>query len=430
MSDPMHIDPSLRQYATPRQLEFIDAIEQHGSATKAERALGVSQGLIARSMRGLQKAADRAAALKPRGTPGFTERELTTHYDADGAVTGSSLKEGPASVHDEGGVGAGPARDGHSGFRVKGVSTYYDAGGQQRGQWVRTTADEQARADAIREAYDAMAEKLPRVKAIKPPVHTKAALCNLYTMTDTHVGMLAWHREGGADWDLAIAEHVLTGCFEQMVASSPPAQTCVINQLGDWLHQDSIEAVTPTNRHLLDSDGRFPKVIQASLRILRRMIDFALRKHERVIVLLCEGNHDISSSMWLRAMFAALYENEPRVEVNDSPLPYYVHRHGDTMLAFHHGHLKKNDDLPLLFAAQFPREWGETAKRYAHTGHRHHEAIKEHSGMKVIQHPTLAARDAYAARGGWISERQATAYTYHDRFGQVASVTVTPEMLS
>ncbi|MGZ8339159.1 MAG: hypothetical protein ACXW2U_05540 [Telluria sp.] len=49
--------------------------------------------------------------------------------------------------------------------------------------------------------------------------------------------------------------------------------------------------------------------------------------------------------------------------------------------------------------------------------------------MKVIQHSTLAPRDAYASRGGWMSERECTAITYHAKFGQVARNTVTPEML-
>jgi hypothetical protein len=47
----------------------------------------------------------------------------------------------------------------------------------------------------------------------------------------------------------------------------------------------------------------------------------------------------------------------------------------------------------------------------------------------VIQHPTLAARDAYAARGGWISERAITAMTFHQEYGEVGTVTVSPEML-
>lgn len=144
---------------------------------------------------------------------------------------------------------------------------------------------------------------------------------------------------------------------------------------------------------------------------------------------MAEGNHDMASSIWLRAMFKALYENEPRVEVIDSELPYYYYEHGSTMLCFHHGHLSKNDALPLLFASQFAPVWGRTTKRYCHTGHRHHTEEKEHSGMTIIQHPTLAARDAYAARGGWISERQATSITYHTKYGQVARNTVTPEMV-
>lgn len=40
----------LRACATPRQLEFLDAIQKHGGPTAAERALGLSIGVIARSM--------------------------------------------------------------------------------------------------------------------------------------------------------------------------------------------------------------------------------------------------------------------------------------------------------------------------------------------------------------------------------------------
>lgn len=84
----------------------------------------------------------------------------------------------------------------------------------------------------------------------------------------------------------------------------------------------------------------------------------------------------------------------------------------------------------MLFAAQFPVEWGGSLHRYCHTGHCHHYDDKEHSGMRVIQHSTLASRDAYAARGGWIAQRQITAITYHNEYGQVATVTVTPDMLT
>jgi hypothetical protein len=159
------------------------------------------------------------------------------------------------------------------------------------------------------------------------------------------------------------------------------------------------------------------------------MIAYALSKHKIFHLLIVEGNHDECSSVWLRQMFAAMYEDEPRMTVNDSELPYYVYQHGDVMLAFHHGHKIKNEQLPGLFAAQFPKMWGACTHRHAHTGHRHHADEKEYSGMTVTQHPTLSARDAYAARGGWIADRAAMSITYHKRFGQYSRAFVTPEML-
>jgi hypothetical protein len=50
--------------------------------------------------------------------------------------------------------------------------------------------------------------------------------------------------------------------------------------------------------------------------------------------------------------------------------------------------------------------------------------------MYVVQHSTLAARDAYAARGGWMSERTIKAITYHSKYGEVGRITVTPEMFA
>ncbi len=313
---------------------------------------------------------------------------------------------------------------------VTGRSTLRSADGAVVMEWEKTSLDREAAETAQAAAFSVLCETLPRLEPSKAPTLCNAALATLYTLTDCHVGMLAQKEEGGADWDLKIAERTLLGCFQTMIKAAPASELGVVNQLGDWLHWDGLVAVTPTSGHSLDADGRFERLVESSIRILRRVIDLALEKHSRVHVIMAEGNHDLASSVWLRKMFKCLYENEPRVTVDDSALPYYALRHGETMLAFHHGHLKKNDQLPLLFAAQFSRMWGETTKRYCHTGHRHHVEEREHSGMTVTQHPTLAARDAYAARGGWIAERAATAITYHSKYGQVGRVTVCPEMIA
>jgi len=384
-------DPKLREFASEAELKWLDAIDEHGGPTKAARELNTHHSSLTRLIDRLE-----ATAAKQ----GWSPEHNMTHMVPDG-------------------------------FGVKGVSTYFDKNGNPKGQWVKSFLDRDRQLEIMREAAAAMAETLPRVRPAAAPDRTDSALCNVYTLTDCHVGMLASAKETlDADWDLKIAEQTLTAAFCHMVNSAPQASVGLVAQLGDWLHSDGIMPVTPTHGHILDQDGRFSRVVASSVRILRRIVDFALQRHEKVVVLMAEGNHDISSSIWLRAMFAALYENEPRVQVINSALPYYVYQHGETMLAFHHGHLSKNDALPLFFAAQFPKVWGNTTKRYCSTGHRHHIEEKEHAGMTIIQHPTLAAKDAYAARGGWLSERSATAITYHAKYGQVARNTVTPEMFS
>jgi hypothetical protein len=327
-----------------------------------------------------------------------------------------------------GGIGAGPERDGMAPYVVKGVSTYFDADGTQKAQWVKTRLDDEQRQEAIRAAAEALATSIPPADPVAPPAVTLADLLNLYVFTDYHVGMLAWHREGGQDWDLAIAERLITNAYRHMIDNAPAAAIGIVCQLGDWFHYDSFKPLTPASGHLLDADSRFPKMVEAGVRILRRIVGMALERHEQVIVLHAEGNHDESSSVWLRVMFRALFENEPRVIVEDSPLPFYAYQHGDVMLAFHHGHKVRMDGLPALFASQFREMWGNTKMAYGHSGHYHHEVVKEFSGIKWMQHPTLAARDAYAARGGYHAERAAYAITYHSRFGQVSTLTVKPEM--
>lgn len=386
----MMIDQMLYQFANVKQLEILEAVEKYGSARQAALALGLGKTTVTENINKVKAKAAEA---------GYAPENNLHHPIADG-------------------------------LKLAGTSTYFNKDGKVTAQWVKTKEDSKRQTEMVQEAIAAAMEDMPRMAPIGMPGGCKEHLCNVYTLTDSHVGMLAWHREGGEDWDLEIAEKSLTSCFESLVSQAPDASTCVIAQLGDFLHYDSLEAVTPTSKHLVDADGRFGKMVRVAVRILRRLVDYALHKHETVVVLMAEGNHDLASSVWLRAMFAALYENEDRVVVIDSELPYYVYEHGKTMLAWHHGHLSKNDKLPLLFASQYAEAWGRTKKRYAHVGHRHHVEIKEHSGMTVVQHSTLAARDAYAARGGWFSERQVTGYTYHAEFGQVASTTITPEMMA
>lgn len=316
------------------------------------------------------------------------------------------------------------------GFTIKGVSTLYGEDGQVKGQWVKSQVDADREREFMEAAYKAMGESLPRVARTKAPKQTLSDLLNLYVITDYHLGALAWGEETrGDDWDVKVAESLLIRWFAAAIERAPDAETGVLAQLGDFLHTDGLLALTPESKNVLDADTRFQKIVRIAIRMLRTVIAMMLEKHKRVIVLCAEGNHDPASSIWLREWLSAVYEREPRVVVDVSPDPYYCVEHGLTSLFFHHGHRRKPASVDDVFAAKFRDVFGRTKHSYAHLGHLHSAELRETNLMLVEQHRTLAASDAYASRGGWISGRDAKCITYSKRFGEVGRITVSPQMV-
>jgi hypothetical protein len=63
---------------------------------------------------------------------------------------------------------------------------------------------------------------------------------------------------------------------------SPEAETGLLAQLGDLLHDDSHLSVTPTDAHVPDVDSRLQKVIRVVIKTLRRIVRMMLEKYEHV----------------------------------------------------------------------------------------------------------------------------------------------------
>lgn len=295
-------------------------------------------------------------------------------------------------------------------------------------EWVKTDVKFEHRMKAMETAAEAFRESITPVDPLPIPKATNNELLNLFVLTDMHIGMLAWGEETDNDWDSTLAERTILGFFQEAIAQAPPAKCAVLGQLGDFLHYDSMDAVTPASKHLLDSDSRYAKLVRVAVRVIRQIIDMLAKKYEEVGVVWAAGNHDPAGSIWMREMIAALYSNEPRVRVDCSPKPFYCVEHGKVSLFFYHGHQVKMAELDRVMAAEFRDVFGRTRFSYAHMGHLHHRA-KESSLMLVEQHRTLASRDSYASTHGYKAGREANCITYHKQYGEVGRVVVTPEML-
>jgi hypothetical protein len=320
-----------------------------------------------------------------------------------------------------------PVPDGH---KIKGVSTFYDEDGKPVRQWVKSQTDEQRQFEILVERLESANENLPKFKPTAAPKSVDEDLLALATITDFHLGMYAYEAETGDDWDIRIARDVFLNAINDMIKSSPAAGVGMLCQLGDFLHWDGILSVTPQSGHILDADTRYGKLVELSMSVMTEACKLMLKRYGKVLVVSAEGNHDISGSIWLRKHLKHSFANETRLEVIDNDFPYYAYLHGKTMLGFHHGHKMKLAALHKLFASEprFRSMWGKAEYTYLHTGHYHHERLIEDGGAIAEMHPTLSGRDAYAARGGYVSARGAKVITYSKVDGEISRSTVRPRM--
>lgn len=389
-----------------------EAYREHGTLVKAAQALGIGKSALHDSIK-------RAAEAGLLGTepvlPGFRISKISN------TPSGTFIQQ----TQERGDRFEVPA-----GHVVKGVSALVDGEGRVIQQWQKTAVERESQLVAFRAMVDGLKENLPRITIMPAPQHVEEDLLNQFVVTDSHFGMLAHREETGADYDVRLAEQLLLDWFAAAVAGAPQAHTAVLAQLGDLLHHDALESVTPAHKHVLDADSRLHKVVRVVIRTLRHVVDMLLQKHKHVHVVMASGNHDPASSVWVRELLATIYENEPRVTVDTSPMLYYAYRWGDTALFYHHGHKRGVSQVDATLAGMFRKMFGASKYAFAHVGHLHSDEGRKSALMYVERHETLAAPDAYAAGGGWLSGRSAKVITYSRRYGEVARATLRPEMVA
>ena len=294
-----------------------------------------------------------------------------------------------------------------------------------QGQWVSVRPEKAKLWDDIRAACkEAMAEYRGVALPTKAPKATDSDLLAFYPLGDPHLGLMSWAPETGQNFDLKIATTELIECLRQLVAGTPKAKRAVLVNLGDFLHAQDDDQLTPQHKHKLDVDGRRNKVLLAAHLALRSLVDLLLARHEQVEFVSLAGNHDPLVAFELAHWIAAVYEMESRVTVADAFSPYWFELFGNVLLGAHHGNQVKLEDYQGIMSVDAAKEWGLATHRYMHLGHVHHRVALEKHGCVIECHNTLAASDAHHHGRGYRSSRNLKSIVYHKRWGEFARFTV------
>jgi hypothetical protein len=230
-------------------------------------------------------------------------------------------------------------------------STVHIKDGSLIQRWDRVQQDKADAQQALMDAISETCNELKQAPRVAQPKKVTPNLLNLYTIADLHIGLYAWARESGEDYTTSVAKEMLWQCFSQMIDSMPPSESCIIANLGDFIHYDGLLSQTPAHHNVLDSDSRYQKLAEVALDLQIWMVEKALKKHKNVHLVNVEGNHDEAGTPWLKVAMSRIFAKNPRVSVDVNPAPYHATLHGETMLAWHHGHKRKDKYLGALFAS-------------------------------------------------------------------------------
>jgi len=378
MSEARKYDPQLRQFATPQQALYLDAVIEHGGIRPASRALGVSKGTICAALDRVEK----SAARKGYAPGHFTE-------------------------------GVAP------GYLMGKVTVQRGPGGDVERTWERQSPDQDLQIELLREFVAELCEGVKgRAPKVRQPSFVNADLLTVYPIGDHHHGMYADPSETGDAYDAKISVHRLESAFDHLIALAPPSESALLINLGDFLHgNDSTNETEHGNR--LDVDTRFGKVLHSGAMALVRCVLKLLAKHKTVHVWNIRGNHDRDAALGLAMAMSFYFHDEPRVIVDLGTGLYKYHRFGRVLIGSHHGHGAKAQDLPLIMAEDRKEDWGATDHRVWHCGHIHHLTRKDFVGCTVETHRTLAGSDAWHAGQGYRSKKDMNAIVYHSVHGEI-----------
>lgn len=386
---PREYDERIATICNEQQLEYYRYYCAGNSSRQTAEATGSTDSNIRRSLRRLEKAA--------------AKKDLIRNHTTEQGVA--------------------------PGYKMKGTSTLYDAEGTPKLTWVKTKEDVVRMEEIVQEICEVLKESTPiRAYVSNPPAKTMDHYMSVYPLGDPHLGLYSWAEETGENFNCDICEQLIVDAVDRLVETQPPSKLARIENLGDFFHSDTEDAVTRRSGNHLDTDGRWGKVLKIGVRMLTHCIDRCLEKHEIVEVVNEIGNHDDYTAYSLSIILDHHYRDNPRVVIDTGYSKFHYKEFGKVLIGTNHGMIKP-DALHKVMTSDMPEAWGRTKYRYWHVGHLHHSWVKEVAGVIIEGFRSLKAKDAYEAEKGYRGGRSMSAILYHKDYGEIERHTVSVDML-
>jgi len=186
---------------------------------------------------------------------------------------------------------------------------------------------------------------------------------------------------------------------------------------GDLLNMDTFSGAT-TSGTPVDNSQRAQEAYTEAFDALYWSINYLKQFCIDLHVVYLPGNHDRLSSFHMAHALSKCFNSEDisfDVEYAERKVVMY----GKNMFAFEHGDISKKNTA-LVYATEFPIEWGMATYRTCYTGHFHSKKTtefiteNEHNGFSIKHLPSLCSTDYWHYHNKYTGSKRQAIMEIHD----------------
>jgi len=241
---------------------------------------------------------------------------------------------------------------------------------------------------------------------------------------DIHIGKLCSAFESGETYNNQVAvKRVLDGVrgILQKVSSFKIDKILFIGG-NDILHIDSPRRLT-TSGTPQDTDGMWHTNFLIAKQLYVDVLEILLTVAD-VHFTFNPSNHDYTNGFFLANVIETYFKNCENITFDCSIMHRKGFQYYDNLIGTTHGDGAKQQDLPLLMAVEFSKEWSETKHRYVYTHHVHHKTSKDYAGITIESLRSPSGTDSWHHRNGFQHAKKAVEGFLHSKDnGQILRIT-------
>lgn len=249
------------------------------------------------------------------------------------------------------------------------------------------------------ERWEPKVYKIPTTKIKKAD---REIVCGVMSLQDIHFG-----KEGNDTIDKDF-EDTIKNLMQRAVTSHYIEKMYFVIG-GDLINMDTFEGTT-TSGTALDNCMTATEAYVKAFDAMHWAVNYIKAFCKELFIVYVPGNHDRLSSFHLvHALSKSINSKEITWDVNYEERK--VHVYGNNFNAFEHGD-KRSKNNPLIYASEYPKQWGATINRTLFKGHIHTDRKVEYmtsnetAGFIEKTLPSLGKTDYYHYSNKYIGNRR------------------------